>query len=146
LVQIDINRMDTTVHGCTDSLRTTVEYLGSMASSFTSTPETPAHPETRRSHDLEDMRRHVSERDIDIVEGAFSREDVKPTEGDLLDDDLPTHRQYLTISRRGNSDPANQEDSRGTDGIAIECQDWFEMDLDHHEDLTDPSVEMSPAA
>lgn len=134
------------MHGCTDSLRTTVNHLKAMATAFQS-----KHSTTPRMLDRSQTKRYASERSfvgrgLGIVERAFTPDAVKPTEGDLLDDDLPTHQRYLTLSRKGNLGSACRDDNKGIDGIEIECGQHFQMDCDHFEELAAPLADSSPAS
>ena len=135
--------MDTTVLGCADSLRTTVSHLKALSLAFQSkiSASSESPDENKRAPGA---LRQAFERGIDIAERAFSPDTVRPTEGDLLDDDLPTHQQYLTVSRKGKPDQKVHQDTRGSDGIAIECRDWFSLESDHFKVLTTDLIEGTP--
>jgi len=66
----------------------------------------------------------------DLREKTYTPDTVKPFEGDLLDDDLPIDRQFLTVSRRGTVDSRAGIPQAISDGITIHCDEWFELHSD----------------
>jgi hypothetical protein len=63
----------------------------------------------------------------DLRERTYTPDTIKPFEGDLLDDDLPIDRQFLTVSRKGKTEQPGAMPQDGSDGITIHCKEWFDL-------------------
>jgi hypothetical protein len=66
----------------------------------------------------------------DLREKTYTPDTIKPFEGDLLDDDLPIDRQFLTVSRKGSVNSEAGMRHGEYDGITIHCNEWFELHSD----------------